>query len=73
MKEHTTDRQKAVEQVAYVKGCWWVEECLVRDDQGLILGKIVGKTLVSPARMGPELAYTKMGIVDDRPDSGLDH
>jgi hypothetical protein len=63
MREAVTDRQKGAESVKYPKFPDWVEEHLIRDDDGRILGKIVVRTLVHPERK----LFVEMGIVDDRP------
>lgn len=63
MQEGASDRQRAAESVSYQHGCWWVEECLVREDN-VIIGKIVARTLISPHVQ--HIPHVKMGIQDDR-------
>ena len=63
MQEGVTDRQRAAESVSYQQGCWWIEECLVREDN-VIIGKVIVRTLIS--RAVPEMPYTRVRIQDDR-------
>lgn len=67
-REGVTDGQKAQERIAFKQGCYWVEECLVRDEFNVIIGKIVVKTLMSNAKVPAWLEHQKMGITDDRPE-----
>lgn len=65
MREGVTDKQTAAERIAYKQGVYWVEECLVRSEEGQIIGKIVNKTFISNARVPRWLDHVKNGVVDD--------
>lgn len=60
----TTDGAKS-EQIAYRRGCWWVEEALVRDEDNRIIGRFMARTLISDAQVPKVLAYHKVKLDED--------
>lgn len=69
LKAQTMDGQKAAEHIAYRQGCWWVEEALVRNVDGRIIGKMFAKTLISDAQVPVALAHVTLSTEDDRADT----
>lgn len=64
MREGVTDKQPAAESLKYPKFPDWVEEHIVRDEQGVVIGKLVVRRLIHPERK----TFVEMGIVDNRPE-----
>jgi hypothetical protein len=64
MKEHVTDGQNACESQTYRRGCWLIEECTVRGEDGQILGKITTSTIISNADVPREWDYVKASIAE---------
>ncbi len=65
MKAGITDGQKACEQIAYRRGIWWVEECIVRDENNRIIGRIMARTLISDAAVPKAQDYVRVGIEEE--------
>ena len=65
MREGVTDKQPAAESVRYINAPDFVEEHLIRDEGGRILGKLIAKQLLQPDRTKQ---FVSCGIRDDRPD-----
>jgi hypothetical protein len=65
MKSAITDGQSAAKTSSYRQGIWWVEETMVHDDNGQLLGIFTAKTLISANRL-PELAVVRVKVEGHR-------
>jgi len=66
MHEGVLDKQKACETIAYQRGCWWIEECLIRNEDNQIIGRFMARTLISDARVPHWLDTIDLKIDDER-------
>jgi hypothetical protein len=59
-----TDGQPASERVTYRDGPFFVEECLVRDAQNLIIGRLLIKTFISPGIEVGTIGPTRLSLYE---------
>lgn len=65
LKLAVQDNQPGAEHLSYRRGCWWVEECLIRDEDGRVIGRMMARTLISDAQVARVWDEHRVKLVDE--------